>query len=176
VSSREEIAAALSDLAALHVARSLIPGKEIHRNSVRDSSEFSFLKAVLEISSEGGGACIYRLIVDERTIAALLVLQTKECSYFSLSGMSPEAWNYSPITLLQGQAIEDAAKLGQRLVNLSVGPNTSKMRWSEQLFVHPEFLLVSNRPLSANLFRGYWLATAVASLRREQRRHRVLTE
>jgi CelD/BcsL family acetyltransferase involved in cellulose biosynthesis len=173
---RDEIAAALKDLVCLHTARSQIAGKEFHDNVFGDDSELRFLSAVLETSSARGGACIYRLMVQDRPIAALLVLRTKECSYFSLSGVSREGWDYSPVTLLQGQAIDDAIKLGQSFVNFSVGPNTSKLRWSEEISVQSEFLLIPNRRLSAGFFGGYWMALAGTTLRREQRQHKLLAK
>jgi hypothetical protein len=175
-SKPDEILTALNDLTFLHSARSQIPGKEFHENIISDDSEISFLSAVLEASSERGGACIYRLMVKDRPIAALLVLRTKECSYFSLSGVSREGWDYSPVTLLQGQAISDAAAIGQSFVNFSIGPNTSKLRWSEEIMVQSEFLLIPNRRLSASLFSGYWMALVGTTLRREQRQHKVLAE
>ena len=35
---------------------------------------------------------------------------------------------FSPATLLQGRAIDDAIALGHRWVNLSTGPDTAKLR------------------------------------------------
>lgn len=171
-----DILDALSDLSSLHETRSRMIGKEIHPNVLRQKCDLSFLRAALSASGDRGGACIYRLVVDGCAIAALLVLRTAECSYFLLSGMSEPSWEYSPITLLQGYAIDDAVKLGHRQVNLSTGPNTAKMRWSEQISVHPEFVLIPDRPLSLATFGTYWLASAAASLKRERGRHRLFVQ
>jgi CelD/BcsL family acetyltransferase involved in cellulose biosynthesis len=169
-----DLTQAFWDLSRLHRARSGIAGKEVHRNVLRRGADSAFLLETLTQSAPRAGACIYRLVADDRALAALLVLRTTECSYFLLSGMSEDAWEYSPVTLLQGYAIDDAAKLGHRQLDLSVGPNTAKLRWSEQILVHPEFVLVANRPASLATFSAYWLASAAAAIKRERNRHSLL--
>jgi CelD/BcsL family acetyltransferase involved in cellulose biosynthesis len=173
--SRSDIVDAFPDLLSLHKARSRVAGKERHADLLKHESSSSLLLAVLAASADRGGACIYRLLVDDHAMAALLVLRTAECSYFLLSGMSEPSWEYSPVTLLQGCAIDDAIKLDHQQVNLSTGPDTAKMRWSEHISVHPEFALVPNRPLSLAKFGTYWLASAAAAVKREQSRHRPLS-
>jgi CelD/BcsL family acetyltransferase involved in cellulose biosynthesis len=173
--SRSEIFDAFPDLLSMHDARSRMAGKRMHANLLKQESSSSLLLAVLTASADRGGACIYRLLVDGRAVAALLVLRTEECSYFLLSGMSQPSWEYSPVTLLQGCAIDDAIKLDHRLVNLSTGPDTAKMRWSEHVSMHPEFVLVPNRPLSLATFGTYWLASAVAAVKRERSRQTLLS-
>jgi CelD/BcsL family acetyltransferase involved in cellulose biosynthesis len=172
--SRTDVLNAMTDLQILHAARSRMIGKEIHPNVLRDDADASYLRAVVATAADRDGVCIYRLLVDDRAIAALLVLRTPETSYLLLSGMSQEAWDYSVVTLLQGCVMDDARKLGHRHVNLSTGPNTAKLRWSEEILVHPEFVLVPDRPLSLARFGGYWLAAAGAAVKRERRRHRLL--
>lgn len=174
VTDRADILHALSDLTALHYARSAIIGKEAHRNALTDKADVSFLAAALSASADRGGACIYRLLVEGRAVAALLVLRGAESSYFLLSGMSEQFWDYSPVTLLQGRAIDDAIKLGHRQVNLSTGPDRAKTRWSENIVMSPEFVLVPGRPLSLGKFSAYWLASAAAEVKRERSRHEVL--
>jgi CelD/BcsL family acetyltransferase involved in cellulose biosynthesis len=173
--SRSDILDAFPDLLSLHIARSRIVGKEMHSNVLKQESNSSLLLAVLAASADRGGACIYRLLVDGHAMAALLVLRTAECSYFLLSGMSEPSWEYSPVTLLQSCAIDDAIKLDHRRVNLSTGPDTAKMRWSEHVSVNPEFVLVPNRPLPLARFGTYFLASAVAGVRRERSRHGLLS-
>ena len=90
--SSTDIGHAFSDLSALHHARSQM-AKEIHPDALRGKSDSSFLLAAVTALAERGGACIYRLLVDSRAIAALLVLRTAECSYFLISGMSEQSWN-----------------------------------------------------------------------------------
>jgi CelD/BcsL family acetyltransferase involved in cellulose biosynthesis len=172
--SREEILDAMDDLFFLHAARSRIPEKEIHPNVLRDEEDASYLRAALTAAADKGSVCIYRLFVDGGAIAALVALRTPDTSYLLLSGMSQEAWDYSAVTLLHGFAMDDAREFKHRHVNLSTGPNTAKLRWSEEILVRPEFLLVPDRALPLARFTAYWLASAVAALKRERHRHRLL--
>jgi CelD/BcsL family acetyltransferase involved in cellulose biosynthesis len=173
--SQADVLKAMTDLQTLHAARSGIKGKVVHPNMLRNGADASYLCTVVSAAADRDGVCIYRLLVDGRAIAALLVLRTRESSYISLSGMSCDAWQYSPVTLLQGCVMDDAQKLGHRYVNLSTGPNTAKLRWSEEILVHPEFVLVRDRPLSLAKFCGYSLASIGAAVQRERYRHRLFT-
>jgi hypothetical protein len=83
-----------------------------------------------------------------------------------LSGMSENAREYSPVTLPRGYAIEGAAKPGHRQIDLLDGPDTAKMRWSEQTLAHPEFVLVPSGPASLATFGAYCPASAAAAIKR----------
>ena len=172
--SRHDLAAALPDLARLHGERSQISGKERHPNALTDEANWSFLSRAVSASADRKGAAIYRLMVNGKAMAALLVLRTRTCTYFLISGMTPEAWQFSPTTLLQASAIEDAVLAGQCCVNLSPGPDTAKLRWSESIEVSPEFILVPNRLPARVAFSAYWQAAAAAEFSRERRRHTIL--
>lgn len=173
---RGDLPGALSDLRRLHHERALLAGKKRHPNALAQETDWSFLSAVVIASAERGGASIYRLLVQDRAVAALLVLRTRQCSYFLLSGMSQQSWEFSPVTLLQGRATDDAVALGHRWVNLSTGPDTAKLRWAEELAMNPEFVLIPDRPFSRILFGAYWQASAAAQVARERARHRLLSD
>jgi CelD/BcsL family acetyltransferase involved in cellulose biosynthesis len=172
--SRSELLSALPDLARLHGDRSLLADKKSHPNLLALQEDRSFLADVLTGSARRDGAAIYRLMIDGQAVAALLVLRSRSCTFFLLSGMTPQAWEFSPVTLLQGQAVLDSATLGHDHVNLSSGPDTPKVRWSEKLVVSPEFILTPDRPLSRLAFGAYWQASAAAALKRERHRHKAL--
>jgi CelD/BcsL family acetyltransferase involved in cellulose biosynthesis len=86
--------------------------------------------------------------------------------------VDPEWWQASPVTLLQLHAAEVAVERGQREFNLSVGPSVSKLRWSEQVRQHPEFIVCGPRRSSRLAFTGYRMAAAAAGVVREAERHR----
>jgi CelD/BcsL family acetyltransferase involved in cellulose biosynthesis len=172
--SRSELLNALPDLVRLHGDRSRLAGKKSHPNLLAHPEERSFLAEVLSGSAQRAGSAIYRLMIDGQAVAALLVLRSRSCTFFLLSGMAPQAWEFSPVTLLQGQAVLDSAALGHDHVNLSTGPDTPKVRWSEKLIVNPEFILTPDRPFSRLAFGAYWQASSAAALRRERNRHKVL--
>ena len=81
--------------------------------------------------------------------------------------MDPDWWHLSGVTLLQWHAAENAVDRGYQTFNLSVGPNTAKMRWSEQIVKHPEFIVCAPRRSSKAMFTAYRAASAVDSVRRE---------
>ncbi|HEY3607422.1 MAG TPA: hypothetical protein VGL06_07970, partial [Pseudonocardiaceae bacterium] len=61
-------------------------------------------------------------------------------------------------------------------VNLSMGPDVAKLRWSEQVVPHMEFVVCGPRTRSRLLLAGYAALGAVAAMRREKRRHEVAKE
>jgi CelD/BcsL family acetyltransferase involved in cellulose biosynthesis len=172
--TRATDAGAVADLADLHADRARMTGKKQHPDVLRRASDRSFVSAAVTAAAARGGACVYRLLIHGEAVAALLVLRTRDCSYFLLSGMSQRSWEFSPTTLLQACAIDDAATLGHSRVNLSTGPDAAKLRWSEELAFSTEFVLAPDRPYSRAAFWAYWQAAAAAELRRERRLHRLL--
>jgi CelD/BcsL family acetyltransferase involved in cellulose biosynthesis len=172
--ARADLISALPDLARLHQNRSHLPGRKRHPNFVSQEADWSFLSAAVASAAERGGASIYRLLAHGEALAALLALHTRHGTYFLLSGMSSEAWEFSPTTLLQGCAIDDAVALGHRWVNLSTGPDTAKLRWSEKLVLSAEFVLIPDRLYSRVAFAAFWQASAAAQIVRERNRHRML--
>jgi CelD/BcsL family acetyltransferase involved in cellulose biosynthesis len=174
--TRADLISALPDLARLHQDRSRLAGRKRHPNVLGDEADWSLLSAAVSASAERGGASIYRLFADGEALAALLALHTRDGTYLLLSGMSQEAWEFSPTTLLQGRAIDDAAAVGHRWVNLSTGPDSAKLRWSEKLVLSAEFVLIPDRLYSRVAFGAYWHASAAAQISRERSRHRMLPE
>jgi CelD/BcsL family acetyltransferase involved in cellulose biosynthesis len=171
---RAELLSALPDLVKLHADRSRLAGKKRHPNKLRCEADLSFLSSAVNAAAEHDGVALYRLLIHGNPMAALLALRTRDCTYLSVSGMSQEAWDFSPTTLLQGRAIDDAIALGHRWVNLSTGPDTPKLRWSEKLEVSPEFALIPNKPFSRMAFGAYWQVAAAVTVARERNRHRLL--
>lgn len=170
-----EIAAAFPDLKRLHEERAGLAGKKRHPSLLAWPEHESFLVAAMNKRAHQGGVAIYRLIVQGVAAAALLVLRSSAGTYFLLSGINPDFWAFSPVTLLQGCAVSDAVALGHRWVNLSTGPDTAKLRWSEKLLMSTEFVLVPRRTSSRAAFAAFWQASVVAAVLRETRRHKLLT-
>lgn len=170
-----ELLKALSDLARLHGERSQLGGKKQHPDALSDEAVRSFVSAGVAKMAERSGASIYRLIIKEQAVAALLVLHTAACTYVLISGVDPAYWEFSPVTLLQSRAIEDAVSMGCDTVNLSTGPDTAKLRWSEKLAMNAEFVLVPDRRFSRAAFGAYWQASAALQIKRERGRHKFLS-
>ena len=168
-----DVAATLPVLAGLHAVRARLPGRRKHPDQLAGSLLRLFLGDALHLMAASRQAQILTLDVAGRAVAAQLVLGAPAASYLGLSGMDPEWWQVSPVTLLQLHAAQSAVERGHRAFNLSVGPSVSKLRWSEQISQHPEFVICGPRRSSRLAFTGYRMAAAAASVQRETQRHRI---
>jgi CelD/BcsL family acetyltransferase involved in cellulose biosynthesis len=158
---------ALPILARLHSARSQIAERRYHPDYLGEKSRYAFLSEALRAMAQTGRAQILTLDVGGTEIAAQMVLHAPDSAYLGFSGVDPEWWHLSGVTLLQWHAAEAAIDRGHQTFNLSVGPNTAKMRWSEHIVKHPEFIVCAPRRSSKAMFTAYRAASAVDSVRRE---------
>jgi CelD/BcsL family acetyltransferase involved in cellulose biosynthesis len=165
-----DIVAALDVLAALHAARAGLAGRRKHPDQLSVVARRQFLGEAVAAMARRGQARILTLDVAGRPVAAQLVLDSPIASYLGVSGVDPQWWQASPLTLLALHAAETAVQRGYREFNLSAGPSVSKLRWSEQVKQHPEFIVCGPRWSSRVAFTGYRMAAAVAAVRREANR------
>jgi CelD/BcsL family acetyltransferase involved in cellulose biosynthesis len=132
-----------------------------------------FLSEALRGMAESGRAQIFTLDVDGTEIAAQIVLHAADSAYIGYSGVDPDWWKVGAVTLLQWHAAESAIEQGRQTLNLSVGPNLAKLRWSEQIVQHPGFIVSAPRLYSQLAFTAYCTAATVISVRREAAYRRV---
>ncbi|HEY3869621.1 MAG TPA: GNAT family N-acetyltransferase [Actinocrinis sp.] len=170
----EDVAAAMPELRRLHAARSGTAGRRTHPDVLADPAHYAFFAEAVWRMAVTGRAELLTLDVAGTPVAALLVLRAPAASYIALSGVDPQWWQVSPVTLLQYTAIERAAGRGDREMNLSAGPDVSKLRWSEQIVQHPEFVMCGSRDRSRRLLAAYAALAALSSVQREAARHKVL--
>jgi CelD/BcsL family acetyltransferase involved in cellulose biosynthesis len=163
---------ALPVLARLHAARSGLAGRRHHPDALADGARRAFLADALGAMAHLGQARILTLDVGGEPVAAQLVLLAPDATFIGMSGMSADWWHVSPVTLLQWHAAEAAVAAGHSEFNLSVGPSVAKLRWSERVRQHPEFLVCGPRRSSLAAYTGYRMAAAGAAVRREAARHR----
>lgn len=112
------------------------------------------------------------LRVDGQAVAARLVLRSNGAVFFSISGFDPAWWDYGPLTLLDAESLRAAIGRGDTHANLSIGPDTSKLRWSERLELHQDFVLVGSRGRARRLFTAWAAASAVRDVEQGRRRAR----
>jgi CelD/BcsL family acetyltransferase involved in cellulose biosynthesis len=163
---------ALPVLAQLHAARAGLAGRNRHPDQLAVPERLVFLAEALGEMARRGMAEILTLDVEGTAVAAQLVLRAPEATYLGMSGVDPAWWNVSPITLLQSRAAESAVERGHREFNLSTGPAVAKLRWSEHVEQHPEFVVCGPRRSSRAAYTAYRAAAAVAAVRRENARRR----
>ncbi len=172
VTGKEEISAAFETLRQLHTARSVLTGKESHINSLTGPAEPFLREAVVDLAGRGRAA-IYQLELDGEVIAAQLVLTNTRASYLSVSGLTAEAWSYSPMALIIHTVATDAIARGASRLHLSAGPDEAKLRWSEQVDYYPQFLVVPSTPSARLAFAAYWPLSAALRYRREFQFHTI---
>jgi len=167
------VASAFPVLARLHAARAQLIGRKNHPDQLGLAARRAFLDEALPAMAARRQAQILTLDVAGAPVAAQLVLTAPEGTYLSLSGVDPQWWHVGPVTLLQLYAAQLAVEQGHATFNLSVGPSVSKLRWSEQVRQHPEFLVCGPRRSSRFAYTGYRMIAAAAGVHRESQRHRT---
>lgn len=167
------IATALPVLARLHAARARLTGRKSHPDQLGLAARRAFLDEALPAMAARRQAQILTLDVAGTPVAAQLVLGAPDGSYLGVSGVDPDWWHVSPVTLLQLHAAQLAVEQGHSTFNLSVGPSVSKLRWSEQVRQHPEFLVCGPRWSARLAYTGFRMAAAAAAVHRESQRHRT---
>ncbi|MGH3850445.1 MAG: GNAT family N-acetyltransferase, partial [Pseudonocardiaceae bacterium] len=164
---------ALPVLAVLHSARAGILDRRHHSDQIAAPERLAFLSEALGAMARNWQAEILTLDVEDRAVAAQLVLRAPDATYLGMSGVAPAWWHFSPVTLLQLRAAESAVERGHAEFNLSVGPSVAKLRWSELVEQHPEFLICGPRRSSKAAYTAFRVTAAAAAIHREARRHRV---
>jgi Acetyltransferase (GNAT) domain len=162
-------------VAALHRARASINGKPRHADSLAQRTDRDFLRAVAPGMFASGHLIPYILRIEGQPAAGGLVLRANGTSFLSISGFDPRWWSYNVITTLSAECLRVAIARRDTLANLSPGPHGAKLRWSDRLQLHQEFVMVGAGRRSQRLFALYWQVRTALALRRERHRHdRVL--
>lgn len=152
----------------LHRSRSRNSAATVqHPDAYADARNRALLQAVVPELAAQGRASIFELVLDGEVVAAQLVLHSNGTSYVHSSGFKTEVWDFGPVTLLHGELVRHAIARGDTLVNFSPGPNVSKLRWSERLWVSNEFAVgAGDRSMQARyvIYRALssWRATSNA--------------
>ena len=110
-----------------------------HPDAFADARSRSLLMSVIPQLAREGRASIIELKIDGKVLASQLVLLSPGSTYIHSSGFHADIWSLGPVTYLHAEAVKGAIERGDSVVNFSPGPNVSKLRWSEQLWVSNEF-------------------------------------
>ncbi len=171
--TEDSIRRALSVLVQLHASRAHLAGRSHHPDQLATSVRREFLEDALTRMARAGCAQILTLDISGNPVAAQAVLLAPESTYLGMSGVDPEWWHVSAVTLLQLHAAEAAVERGHKTFNVSVGPSVAKLRWSEQIRQHPEFIVCGPRRSSRIAFTAYRMAAASVAVRRDAFRNRT---
>lgn len=147
----------------LHSQRSQRPDTVPHPDYFAPPRHREFLRALLQQAEAETDATLQPLMfvlwVDQERVALRLGFRTPGSLYLYYSGYEHRWAPYSVMTTLVAEVLQWALGQGLHHVNLSVGRDVSKTRWSPQEQDFVEVLLTGGSGLKATLLRQ---ATALA--------------
>ena len=125
----------------LHQARASLtrPTDRHHPDAYSDDRNRRLVLDALPQLGPQGRASMFELYLGGEHVASQLALYSPGTSYVHSSGFREDTWPLGVVTHLQAELVRHAIDRGDRVVNFSPGPNVSKTRWSEQLWVTNEF-------------------------------------
>ena len=157
----------------LHEFRAGLKGKIGHPTWFADPADLAFLLDAADGLARTGNASAYVLRVDSTDAAGRFVLHANRSAFLSFSGFDPAFWEYGVATTLTAECVRASIGRGDRLVNFSPGPDVGKLRWSEHLVLHQDFVIVAPSRRARLAFGLFWQLRAAAIVRRERKRHFV---
>jgi hypothetical protein len=163
---------AFDDLRSLHGARAGMDGVVAHDDVFAGTSQTALVHAVARSSSRTRPR-VLRLLRDRTAVAALLTSDCGDCTWLSVSGVAADHWGLGAVTLLQWEAVQEAARAGRRTIRFPTGVDTAKLRWSGDVRVSHVFVLVNPRRRSRTWFRAYWLLRSLRYVERLERQSTV---
>lgn len=148
----------------LHRLRAQMPGGVPHRDFFGAAAVSRFALDACERLGEAGGASVVLCQIDGQPVAGRVVLRAGGGVFLSYSGLDPAHWRLGSPTMLMAAVIRRGIADGDRLLNLSLSPDPSKLRWSERIDFHNEFLIVAPSRRSRALFSLFWQARSARVL------------
>jgi len=146
-SEGEQIIDGLNDLFFLHIKRWQAEGVPC---TFTDPIFQNFIKDLCKKCAAENRVKLYRIIVDNKAIAAVLMFYWKETAIFYQTGWDPDYKNYSPGVVLIGRTIQDAIDDGRKYYDFLRGDEGYKANWAkEHRTTHT--LLLPNKP-GANFY------------------------
>lgn len=161
-----EAVPAIARLQELHSRRATLEGHRAHDDYFAHEATARFARDGALALAGAGSATVAELNVGGATIASRLVLRANDGLFLSYSGVDPEQWRLGAPTFLIAACIRRAIEQGDKLINLSLIPDSAKLRWSEQLELHNEFVVVAPTQRAQRIFAAYWHVRARRALRR----------
>jgi hypothetical protein len=125
----------------LHQARATLTRstERHHPDAYSDQRNRSLVLETLPQLGRSGQASMFELYLGGEHVASQLALHSPGTSYVHSSGFREDTWTLGVVTHLQAELIRHAIERGDSVVNFSPGPNVSKTRWSDDLWVTHEF-------------------------------------
>ena len=128
----------------LHRARSEMPRKPHHRTMFPGREAIEIYSSMTQSMAADGLAEVSILLLHGEPAAGLVVLRSGDTVFVSVTGSDPAAWQFSPGTVLIADLARREIARGTKHINLSGGPDQSKLRWSERLELSHDFALLGS--------------------------------
>ena len=138
--------AALTRFFELHAERAGLEGTIRHPDVFRDPPAREFLRDYCALGAARGEVHVFCLKVGEEVIAVRIGFRSGDSMYLYYSGYDTKYARYSVMTHCLAEALRWSIEAGVKEVNLSIGTDVSKTRWSPQ-----QHLFHSGKLLSPNL-------------------------
>lgn len=125
----------------LHQARAALSRstQRHHPDAYADDRNRRLMMDTLPQLGRQGQASMFELYLGGEHVASQLALHSSGTSYVHSSGFCEDTWHLGVVTHLQAELVRYAIERGDSIVNFSPGPNVSKTRWSDELWVTHEF-------------------------------------
>jgi CelD/BcsL family acetyltransferase involved in cellulose biosynthesis len=124
-----QIRSALTDFFRLHAARSGLVDAPFHADLFDSERSRMFMTEVCAQLAERGAARLFRLLIGDQVVAARIGFELAGTLYLYYSGWEPAFGQYSVMTTLVAEVMQDAIRRGLGTVHLSTGKDVSKTRW-----------------------------------------------
>ena len=164
----EAVLPAVDRIQELHRQRALLRGHIDHDDYFDDAVTMQLAHSGAAGLAQSGHAAAALLEIGDRPVAGRLLLRANGSVFLSFSGADPDYWALGASTSLIVACIRQAIERGDRLLNLSLNPDGAKLRWSEQLELHNEFIAVGPSRRAQRLFELFWHARANRALARQR--------
>jgi hypothetical protein len=135
-----------------------------HDDYFEDAAFAAFARDATAGLAATGHAAVALCLIDSNPIAGRVVLHAHGAAFLSFSGVDPVHWHLGAPTALIVASIREAMLRGDEALNFSVNPDPAKLRWSDRLEFHNEFLVVAPSRTARAKLSLYWHARAGRSL------------
>jgi CelD/BcsL family acetyltransferase involved in cellulose biosynthesis len=141
-----EIRVALDRFLGLHAMRANMVAGTRHPNFFASRPLQAFLYEICDRLALRDAARVFQLRIGDEIVASRIAFVLRDSLYLYYSGFDPAWSRFSVMTTTFAEALKYAIANGLKTVNLSLGAEQSKLRWSPRLvefhsaLVHQQFL------------------------------------
>jgi CelD/BcsL family acetyltransferase involved in cellulose biosynthesis len=156
--TRSEIRQALDRFLELHALRANMVGGAKHPNFFASRPLQAFLYGVCDQLALRDVVRVFQLRIGEEIVASRIAFVLHDSVYLYYSGFDPAWSRFSVMTTTFAEALKYAIANGLKSVNLSLGAEQSKLRWSPRLVEFHSALVNQQFLRSRILSRAYRLS------------------